>query len=650
MTSIIIKKIIKDPLEVIATLTIDQLEEVITYTNEKYRNSEPVISDQIFDLLVEFLEARAPKSKVLKQVGAPVKTKNKVKLDYTLASMDKIKPTDISKLEKWTETYKAPYYASDKLDGVSALLLYTIDNKINLYTRGDGIEGQDISKLVKYLQLPDWEQVNKYIKSKKIKTEYANNIIALRGELIIPNKTFQKNWADKLKNARNAVSGLSNCKTIDSDLAKDTHLVVYEIVDPAMKIETQFNTINDLGFKTVKYKKFTEITFPILSEYFLDRRTKSEYIIDGIIITNNDKHERNTDTENPKYAFAFKDILEDQKAQSKIIEIEWKISKNGYLNPIVLIDPVCVGGVEIKRVTANNARFVVDNGLGKGALIEIIRSGDVIPKIIKVIKKVKPDLPKGKWHWNESEADIIINDMNTDDIAIKNIYNFFSKLNTKGLGEKNVEKMFEAGFDSVEKILKATEEDLLKVEGFKEKTASNLVTSIKTSMSGISLHTLMNASNKLGELMGERRLKQVMDAYPDLLTDYKKWTKKEFMEKLIKLDGWEEKTSETLVNNMDEFIKFYNKIKSFVILEKTIAIKKTKLTGLTIVMSGFRDANIQEKLEEMGVKITSSVSKNTDYLVVKNQETIDEATGKVEKAKEIGVNIITKDQLIKLIG
>jgi len=650
MTSIIIKKIIKDPLEVIATLTIDQLEEVITYTNEKYRNSEPVISDQIYDLLVEFLEARAPKSKILKQVGAPVKTKNKVKLDYTLASMDKIKPTDLSKLEKWTQTYKAPYYASDKLDGVSALLLYTSEKEIKLFTRGDGIEGQDISKLVKYLQLPEWEEVNKYIKSKKIKAEYANNIIALRGELIIPNKLFQKNWADKLKNARNAVSGLGNCKTIDSDLAKDTHLVLYEIVDPAMKIEAQFNTINDLGFKTVKYKKFTEITFTILSEYFLDRRGKSEYTVDGIIITNNEKHERNTDTENPKYAFAFKDILEDQKAQSKIIEIEWKVSKNGYLNPIVLIDPVCVGGVEIKRVTANNARFVVDNGLGKGALIEIIRSGDVIPKIIKVIKKVKPDLPKGKWHWNESEADIVTDDMNTDDIAIKNIYNFFSKLDTKGLGEKNVEKMFEAGFDSVEKILKATEDDLLKVEGFKEKTAGNLVASIKASMSGVSLPTLMNASNKLGELMGEKRLKQVMDAYPDLLIDYKKWTKVEFMEKLIELDGWEEKTSETLVSNMDEFIKFYNKIKSFVTLEKKKAVKKTKLTGLTIVMSGFRDADIQDKLEGMGVKISSSVSKNTDYLVVKNQDTIDEATGKVEKAKEAGVKIITKDQLIKLIG
>jgi NAD-dependent DNA ligase len=647
--STIVKKILKEPLEVISNLTVEELEEVIIYTNDKYRNDTPVITDTIYDLLIEFLEARAPKSKILKQIGTPVKTKNKVILDYTLASMDKIKPSDISKLEKWTSKYKAPYYASDKLDGISALLIYTNDSKIKLFTRGDGVEGQDITNLVKYLELPSWDDVNKYIKGKKLKTDYPNNIIAFRGELIISNKVFQTNWADKLKNARNAVAGLGNSKHIDPDLAKDTNLVLYEIVDPCMKIEDQFITINELGFKTVKYKKFNEITFEVLSSYFLERRNKNEYTIDGIIITNNQKHERNINTDNPEYAFAFKDILEDQKAQTKIIDIEWKVSKNGYLNPTVTIEPVCVGGVEIKRVTANNARFVVDNGLGKGALIEIIRSGDVIPKIQKVIKKVKPDLPKGKWHWNDTEADIITDDKTTDDIAIRNIHFFFSSLDTKGLGEKNIEKMFEAGLDTIEKILKANESDLLEVEGFKEKTASNIVNAIKDSLTDVSLSKIMAASNKLGEGMGDRRLKQVIENYPNIMTDYKKWTKQEFINKLKELDGWEEKTSSTLVNNFDDFIKFYQKIKSFITLEKKKEIKEGKLTGKIIVLSGFRDAALQEKLENMGVKISSSVSKNTDYLVVKDKETIEENTGKVAKASEIGVKILTKDALIKML-
>jgi DNA ligase (NAD+) len=133
------------------------------------------------------------------------------------------------------------------------------------------------------------------------------------------------------------------------------------------------------------------------------------------------------------------------------------------------------------------------------------------------------------------------------------------------------------------------------------------------------------------------------------MTDYKKWTKQEFINKLKELDGWEEKTSSVLVNNFDDFIKFYQKIKSFISLEKKKEIKEGKLTGKIIVLSGFRDGILQEKLEGMGVKISSSVSKNTDYLVVKDKETIEENTGKVAKASEIGVKILTKEALIKML-
>lgn len=647
----IIKKIKLNALETISNLSVKELEEIIVYVADKYYNTSiSIINDATYDLLIDFLRLRDPKSKILKNIGAPIKSKNKVKLDYHLGSMDKIKPADCRKFDSWIKKYKGPYNLSDKLDGVSALLVYKKNESIKLFTRGTATEGHDITVLIKYFNLPSFEEIKEYVSKKKIVSDDKNNLMAFRGEIIINQKIFEKNWGKTLKNARNSVSGLVNSKNINSDLAKDTNLVLYEVVDPFLKIDEQFKMLNELGFKVVKNKTVATLSFEILSKYLRDRRSNSEYLIDGIIITDSQKHDRNTDG-NPEYAFAFKDILEDQITQSTIIKIEWNISKNGYLNPTVIIEPVCIGGVEIKRVSAHNAKYVVDNKLGVGAILEIIRSGDVIPYIQKVIKPaLKTDLPKGTWYWNETEVDIISNDIESDELKIKNLQFFFSTLNTKGMGKKNVEKIYYSGLNTIEKILKANETDLLKIEGFKEKTVSNLILAIKESLTNVNLAKLIAASNALGEGIGELRLKQVLNTYPNLITDYKKWTKKEFIDKIKELEGWEDKTTSVLVNNFDEFIKFYNKIKSYITLEKKIEIKQSKLTGLTVVLTGFRDNDLQEKLEAIGVKISSSVSKNTDYLVVKDKDTINEGTGKVQKAQDAGVKIITKEQLIKLIG
>ena len=647
----IIKKIKLNALDTISDLSVKELEEIIVYVADKYYNTSiSIINDATYDLLIDFLRLRDPKSKILKNIGAPIKSKNKVKLDYHLGSMDKIKPADCRKFDSWIKKYKGPYNLSDKLDGVSALLVYKKNESIKLFTRGTATEGHDITVLIKYFNLPSFEEIKEYVSKKKIVSDDKNNLMAFRGEIIINQKIFEKNWSKTLKNARNSVSGLVNSKNINSDLAKDTNLVLYEVVDPFLKIDEQFKMLNELGFKVVKNKTVSTLSFEILSKYLRDRRSNSEYLIDGIIITDTQKHDRNTDG-NPEYAFAFKDILEDQITQSTIIKIEWNISKNGYLNPTVIIEPVCIGGVEIKRVSAHNAKYVVDNKLGVGAIIEIIRSGDVIPYIQKVIKPaLKTDLPKGTWYWNETEVDIISNDMESDELKIKNLQFFFSTLNTKGMGKKNVEKIYYSGLNTIEKILKANETDLLKIEGFKEKTVSNLILAIKESLTNVNLAKLIAASNALGEGIGELRLKQVLNTYPNLITDYKKWSKKEFIDKIKELEGWEDKTSSVLVNNFDEFIKFYNKIKSYITLEKKIEIKQSKLTGLTVVLTGFRDNDLQEKLEAIGVKISSSVSKNTDYLVVKDKDTINEGTSKVQKAQDAGVKIITKEQLIKLIG
>jgi DNA ligase (NAD+) len=616
-----------DIFEEIEKLSIDDLEKVLIYASDKYYNEEPVMSDIIFDMLRDFLQLKSPKSKVLKKIGAPVK-KDKVKLPYYLGSMDKIKPPS-NKLYSWTEKYSAPYVLSDKLDGVSALLVYK-NNNINLYTRGTATHGQDITSLLKYIDVPSYDKINKNI--------------AFRGELIINKKRFEKNWAITMKNARNAVAGLVNSKTINPKLAKDTSLVLYQVIDPVYNMTEQLDIIKEYGFKVVHHKIMKELNYDKLSKYLLKRRTKSKYVIDGIIVTNNDIHPINKDG-NPEYAFAFKDVLEDQKAISKVIDIEWNNTKDGYIVPTIIIDPVDVGGVTIKRVTGNNAKYIVDNKIGIGAEVEVIRSNDVIPKIEKVIKIAKVKLPEDS-EWNESGVHLLIKDKETDDVKIKNIYYFFSTIGAMGLGEKIIEKLFNAGHTSILQILKLKMKDIVGIEGFKEKSAQNVIDSIAKYTTNIPLAILMKASNKLGRGMGEERAKSVLEKYPNIMNDYKKYSETEFINMLRLIDGWEEKTSTIFAQNFKHFIDFYNEIKNFISIDMSIKEKKEgKFNNTKIVMSGFRDKELGDLIEDNGGELSSGVSKNTSILIIKDKSVMD--TTKVKKAIELGVSIYTIDDFIK---
>lgn len=635
-----------DVIEFALNLSVEELEKAILYSADKYYNtSESVISDEIYDILIDFLKLKDPKSKILKNVGAKIKSKNKVKLDYWLGSMDKIKPPS-NQLNIWTKKYIPPYNLSDKLDGISALLIYN-NNKINMYTRGTANEGLDITHLIKYLRLPDYEKVHKYCKKHGIKGN--KNMIALRGELIMKESVFNNKWSLTLKNGRNSVAGLVNSKTINPELAMDTELILYEIIDPFYDIQTQLDIIKDMGFNCVNYKVINNIDYDLLSNYLKDRRKNSEYQIDGIIVTSMKNQTRNIDG-NPEYAFAFKDVLEDQIGVTIVEGIEWNISKDGLIKPTILLKPITIGGVEIKRTSGFNAKFIVDNNIGIGTQVEIIRSGDVIPYIKRVIKSTKAEMPKERWEWNESKVDIKIENIKTNNkVLIKNIYHFFSTIGTKGLGEKIVEKLVDAGFNSVIDIIKAKENDLLKVEGFKDKSVKNLMESIEKSLQNISLSKIMAGSNKLGSGLGEERFKQILGKYPNILSEYKKWTKKEFIERIKELNGWEEKTSTLLVSNFDEFIDFYNTIKKYIVLEIK-EVTEGYFTNKTVVLTGFRDKTLQDKIESQNGKIGNSVTKTTDFLVVKDQSVIDEGTTKITKAQELGIKIITKEKLIKLLN
>ena len=603
-------------------LTEEQLISMMTTANILYRNYEPIMTDNEFDILQDYISEKYPKNPSLKEVGAPVE-KNKVTLPYHMASMDKIKP-DTDSLANWMKKYTGPYVLSCKLDGVSGL--YTTEGKdAKLYTRGDGKTGQDVSHLIPYLKLP---------KTKNI---------VIRGEFIIPKVVFETKYKTKFANPRNLVSGIINHKSLDEKV-KDVSFVAYELIQPVMKPSKQMEYLSQLSIECVSNITETTITNELLSQLLIQWRKEYPYEIDGVIVTDDKIYERTTG--NPSHAFAFKMVLTDQIAEAKIVDVIWTPSKDGYLKPRVQIEPIHLGGVKIEYATGFNAAFIKDNNIGIGAIIEIIRSGDVIPHIRKVVVPAQePKMPSVPYKWNSTHIDIMLENKEDDStVKEKNITGFFRGIGVEGLSSGNINRIIQSGFDSVDKIIHMSVNDFLKVDGFKLKLATKIHDGIREKLKEANIITLMSASNIFGRGFSDKKLEMIMEEYPDILLSHD--DKNTLISKISSIKGMGQKSAELFVENIDKFTDFIEDIGLEDKLYENIKPQTNydvthPLFSKNIVLSGFRDEKLQNELKKIGAKLGTNVSKNTFVLIVKDKT---DDTGKSLEAKKIGVPIMTIDE------
>jgi NAD-dependent DNA ligase len=231
---------------------------------------------------------------------------------------------------------------------------------------------------------------------------------------------------------------------------------------------------------------------------------------------------------NPDYAVAFKMPTEGNEVRAKVIAVEWAASKHGYLKPRCKIEPVRLAGVTVTYATCHNAAFVRDNGVGPGAEIILVRSGDVIPYITKVVKKVKPSLPSvkefGDWGWNATDVDIVlVNAQDNDNVKIKQINHFFRTLEVENFSEGLVARFYEHGYDTIEKILEMRKKDMLSIDGIQARMADKIFNNIHEVIDNeVYLPSLMDASGLFGRNFGTKRFIPILDEYyPKIL----KWEK-----------------------------------------------------------------------------------------------------------------------------
>lgn len=522
----VVKPDVKPDVKHIKLWSQKDLIEFLEESNNMYHNGINDLTDNEYDELYDYAKTKFPNNSFFKQIGTL--SKNKVKLPYNMPSMNKTKPNS-----KFFDTFKKKYtdpssfVISCKLDGVSGL--YVLGDTPALYTRGNGSVGQNISKLLPYLKLPS-----------------LHNGTVVRGEFIISKDNF-KNYFANASNARNTVAGLINTINIQENLAY-IDFVAYEVLSPILSPEKQMHFLQTNGFNTVLHKTVTSLSDNDLSQLLIQLKTDYKYQIDGIIITHNKIYIKNDG--NPKHSVAFK--INDQFAETTVVDILWNPSINGSLKPTIKFLPVKLGGVIIEKVSGIHALFIKTHKIGVGAKIVIQLSGGVIPNFNSVISSAPIKWPDCLYHWLNNDI-VLTNPLDNKTVQLKTIVGFFKAIQVDDLGTGNVKKIIDAGYKHIHTIIDMNVDNYLSVDSFKITKAKKLHNNISIKVQEATLPMLMNGSN-IWTHFNIKTFNLIISHEPDIITSTSNDASK--IAKLNTIHGLGKPSAIKFVKHIPDFIKF----------------------------------------------------------------------------------------------
>lgn len=610
---------------IMQTWTADEIASLLAKASDAYYNQdEPVMTDDTFDLLKDHLERIAPKHSFLKKVGAPATGENKVKLPYWMGSLDKIRD-DPKALEKWKTKYPGAVIVSDKLDGNSAMIVAT-KNGLRMYSRGDGEVGQDISHLLPFISgVP-----------KVTEKEFA-----VRGELIISKENWEK-IKDVGANARNVVAGALHRKDPNPRVANVIDFVAYEMLAPhSLSISNQLASLQEMGFNVVfrKLVQGADVSMETLSGFLIARRAQSPYEVDGIVVVHDAIHKR-VKNKNPAYGFAYKSILTHEEAEVVVKEVEWNISKDGYIKPTVHFSQVVLAGAKLQKATGFNASYIEKNAIGPGSRVIIIRSGDVIPYITKVLSPSsngQPSLPTFAYEWNESHVDIRVVGENKDQ-HLRTMEHFVTTLNIPHVAIGTLKKFVDAGIDTIPKLLAVTENDLLKLDGFQKTSASKISKAIADVKKNVTCVDMMTATNMFGRGLGKKKIELIVQAFPDILDGTVP-----SIDDMLTIDGIGDATASAFLNGLPGFFALMKTLNMPCRTQKKVKTTDARVSfqNLRVVFTGFRNKEWEEKIEAHGGKVATSISKNVDLVVASD---VNDTSTKIKKAHELNIRVMSKQE------
>ena len=648
---------------------LDELKALIAYhSNLYYNENRTEISDYEYDMLlnrVKQIEGEYPQlvtedSPTQQVQGLASSTFEKVTHTVKMESLqdafsyDELRDFD----RRVRETVDNPQYVVEtKIDGLSMSLEYVNGVFTRGSTRGDGVVGEDVTA-----NLATIRSIPKTIKN-------APAFLEVRGEVYMPREVFfqlvakqENEGKTPFKNPRNAASGSVRQK--DSKITKERKLdiFIFNIQQISDDVEItghkqSLDLLKKYGFKvSPRYSVFDNIEDAIKEvEAIGEMRGQFAFDIDGAVIKVNDLAQRavmGSTNKYPRWAVAYKYPPEEKETLLKNIEIS--VGRTGVLTPTAVFDTVQLAGTSVSRAVLHNQDFIDEKQINIGDTIVVRKAGDIIPEVVRLSKKNTEGIFKipmvcpscGSTVEKTDESALRCNNPDCPEQLVRNLIHFASRnaMNIEGLGEAVVMQLADKQLiKDVADIYYLTVEDALKLDGFKDKSANNLIKAIENSK-GNNLDKLIFAFGirNVGE-KAARMLCEEFKTIENLINAS--------VEDIIKIDGFGEIVAKSVVNyfaseNVQNIISrlkekgvntnFVSTVESDVLKGKTIVV-----TGTLPTLS--RDA-AEKLITDNGGKAASSVSKKTSYVLAGEK-----AGSKLDKANQLGISVITEEEFLNMI-
>lgn len=612
------------------TLDNDKMLTFLRAANAMYRAGTPAVDDLVYDAVHRIFAANNPEHEFVLQVEAePLHVAKTVPLPVKMLSTDKAYSVDeikkwVTRIEKSAEKLDVPRQdiqlrVTPKLDGYAAY-----DDGERLYTRGDGTRGQDISRVFE----------------RGLKVGGNGERGQGPGEIVVDKDYFEENLSAHFENSRNIQASIIAEKNIDDNVKKaldDGAALFY----PFAQLDAWQGNIDTF------LKDFDSITAEIWSS--------SAFDVDGVIIETTHgaiKEDMGATRHHHRWQIAYKANVE--KATVKVLNVVPQTARTGRISPVVELEPTRLSGAEIRRATAHHYGMVKSKGIGEGALIQLVRSGLVIPKIEEVLESAQPQIPdvcpSCSTHviWDGDNL-MCPNKIDCAAQAENSIIHFFKTLgNNDGFGPATISVLYKEGIKTIHDIYHLDEARLAEC-GYKEKTVANLLNQLEASRSlAIEDWRFLSAFGvvRLGQGSSERLLQhfaidKIFDASVEQIAD---------------IDGFAEKTAVAIVEGLANI-----KAEFFAIYELGFNLERTPLlsesaesdnpiAGKVVVFTGSMQqgsrTDMEKQAKALGAKVAKSVSGKTDFLVTGEKV----GAKKINDAQDKGVKVVSEAEYLAMLS